>query len=303
MKTRFLSASLVICLSLLTNGASAGSRNSASYAVITDTMDAGGEKASSASYSADTSVSMIGGISSAASPAETAKAGYVGQLYDITGLALAASPTNINEGGTGQLSATALLDDATVLPLPPTTVNWSVVSGPVISISSDGVATADIVYQDSPVIVRADYQQSFGTLGLTVLDVNPDNYGLYANDGLPDTWQLEYFGLDNTNAAPGVDADGTGQNNLFKYVAGLNPTNPASVFELQIENVSGQPVLTFSPCLTNRVYTVEFATNLAADSFAPLTTATQTNINSIGVIIDTNATEAAKFYRVNIALP
>ncbi len=270
MKTRFLSASLAACLSLLPNGASAGSRSSASYTVITDIMDGGGEKASSASYSADASVGMIGGISSVISPAETAKAGYVGQLYDVTGLALASSPTNINEGGTSQLNATALLDDATLLPLPPTTVNWSIVSGPVISISSNGVATAGIVYQDSPATVRADYQQNFGTLGLTVLDVNPDNYGIYANDGLPDAWQVEYFGLDNTNAAPDVDADGSGQNNMFKFIAGLNPTNPASVFVLQIANATGplgQRQLTFSPYLTNRIYAVQFATNLDGSGF------------------------------------
>ena len=34
------------------------------------------------------------------------------------------------------------------------------------------------------------------------------------------------------------DADGTGQDNLLKYLAGLNPTNPASVF--QITSISRQ---------------------------------------------------------------
>ena len=33
------------------------------------------------------------GLSTAASPAETAKHGYVGQLYDVTGLTLTAAPS------------------------------------------------------------------------------------------------------------------------------------------------------------------------------------------------------------------
>jgi hypothetical protein len=63
------------------------------------------------------------------------------------------------------------------------------------------------------------------------------------NDGIPDWWMLRYFGhttgspTDNSLASD--DADGTGQNNLFKYVAGLNPTNPAAVFLVQPTTITG----------------------------------------------------------------
>ena len=67
-----------------------------------------------------------------------------------------------------------------------------------------------------------------------MIDSNPDNHGSYAGDGIPDSWQAQYFELNNPNAAPNKDVDGTGQNNLFKYVAGLDPTNPTSVFRLKI---------------------------------------------------------------------
>jgi hypothetical protein len=56
-------------------------------------------------------------------------------------------------------------------------------------------------------------------------------------DGIPNWWRQQYFGAgsstDSTSCAT-CDFDGTGQNNLFKYVAGLDPTNPSSVFGLGI---------------------------------------------------------------------
>ena len=51
-------------------------------------------------------------------------------------------------------------------------------------------------------------------------------------DGIPDWWRALYFGGDgtttNTRSCATCDADGTGQNNMFKYLADLDPTNPAS---------------------------------------------------------------------------
>ena len=72
--------------------------------------------------------------------------------------------------------------------------------------------------------------------------------GPYAGGGIPDSWLVQYFGLPpNPNAAPTADFTGTGQNNLFKYVAGLDPTNPASVFVLKVANVAGQPTQKLLP--------------------------------------------------------
>ena len=49
-------------------------------------------------------------------------------------------------------------------------------------------------------------------------------------DGIPNSWRMQYFGDPTATSAATCatcDFDGTGQDNLFKYVAGLNPTNPA----------------------------------------------------------------------------
>ena len=130
-------------------------------------------------------------------------------------------------------------------------------------------------------------------------------------DGVPDSWTLQYFGHatgqtgDLSRASD--DADGTGQNNLFKYVAGLDPTNSASVFVLNIETVDGQPAqrrLIFSPRLADRTYRVLFGTNLVdSASWAEVSPATTSDSNSERSVTDLNAVDGSRFYRVEITLP
>jgi hypothetical protein len=66
---------------------------------------------------------------------------------------------------------------------------------------------------------------------------NTDTIG----DGIPNWWRQQYFGngsSTNPSSCATCDADGTGQDNLFKYIAGLNPTNPSSVFGLNVTFVA-----------------------------------------------------------------
>jgi hypothetical protein len=123
-------------------------------------------------------------------------------------------------------------------------------------------------------------------------------------------WQQQYFtnGSNNANAATNVDADGTGQNNLFKYVAGLDPTNPSSIFQLTIQTViTNQPTwmgLTYNPVAPGRTYTIEFTTNYPSGPYTPLTGASSPQTNGTQVIvIDLNATQSNKFYHVHISMP
>ena len=60
-------------------------------------------------------------------------------------------------------------------------------------------------------------------------------------DGIPNWWRQQYFGSGsstNSGSCATCDFDGTGQNNLFKYTAGLDPTNPSSAFGLNVTLVS-----------------------------------------------------------------
>ena len=128
----------------------------------------------------------------------------------------------------------------------------------------------------------------------------------YAGDGIDDAWQNQYFGLNNPNAAPNVDFDGTGQTNLFKYIAGLNRLDPNSRFTLSIAPVPGQPtqkILLFTPLATGRTYTVKFKTDVTAATWTTLPGVTFTDNGLERTVTDPTATEARKFYQVEISKP
>ena len=158
----------------------------------------------------------------------------------------------------------------------------------------------------------------FGLLGGTATNaaVLVDNIRFYSlqtdsvGDGIPDSWRAQYFPnaeltgtTTNYLSCATCDADGTGQNNLFKYVAGLDPTNPASVFVLQIQDVPNQPTqknLVYGPIANGCTYVVESTTNLIGGVWSPqAVSAPLTNVNQV-TVMDANATSRQKFYRVSI---
>jgi pimeloyl-ACP methyl ester carboxylesterase len=131
-------------------------------------------------------------------------------------------------------------------------------------------------------------------------------------DGIADSWRAQYFpsfpsNTTNSQSCATCDADATGQNNFFKYVAGLDPTNPSSVFVLNVASATNQLQamnLNFNPLALGRTYTPEFSTNLVGGLWLPLTTYTGflTNGNQV-TIVDTNPIPPQEFYRIDISLP
>jgi PKD repeat protein len=121
-------------------------------------------------------------------------------------------------------------------------------------------------------------------------------------------WQLQYFGCTNcSQAQPTADADGTGQDNYFKYVAGLNPTNPSSVFTFSIAAAPGQTGamnLIYNPAVPGRIYTPAFATALVGPWSVLTTTAAPPVTNGTEVTLtDTNALQTQKYYEMEIFGP
>src|SRR5690348_3990572 len=98
-----------VSLGLFPAGAYGGSRTSANYSVPADVNDLGGLRAVSANYTNNGSAGSVVGISTVASPAETAKDGYIGQLTELVSFGVAAAPNNIPQGATSQLSGSATL--------------------------------------------------------------------------------------------------------------------------------------------------------------------------------------------------
>lgn len=297
-------ASLASAVSLLATAsiARAEVRSSANYSIAAETFDSGGLASASAAYTAKGGTGSIGALSTSSNV--TSKSGYIGQLYDVAALQVAAAPGTINEGGTRQLSASLLLDDATTLPVSASAVTWIVQSGPLTDISSNGLVTAATVFQNSVASVQGLYSGVAGTLGLTVLDTIPDNFGAYAGDGIGDDWQVQYFGQNNPAAAPAMDPDGDGQNNLFEFTAGLIPTDRASVFTVSLNIPAGQPAqraVVFTPRLAGRTYTVKTSTTLSG--WTDLAGATVSDNGTERTVTDVNASGSRQFYRVDISLP
>lgn len=159
MKARILS---IICI-LAPLLAFAGQRASGNYA-INDVLDGGGQPSSAPSYANAGSSGIIATVAPTA-----AGGGFVGQLYTVTTVVLSADSTNVLAGSNVQLHAAANLDDGTALALAPTQLAWSVVSGPITTITSNGLATAGAVAQSTHATVRGDAFGKFGTLQLLVL--------------------------------------------------------------------------------------------------------------------------------------
>jgi hypothetical protein len=131
----------------------------------------------------------------------------------------------------------------------------------------------------------------------------PDSVG----DGIPDWWRQLYFGGDgsttNSQSCATCDEDGTGQNNEFKYVAGLNPVNTNAVFALNIAS-NFPPSISFGPVAAGRLVVPEFRDDLAGGAWRNLTSPITTLTNDSQYLIsDPDPSTNARFYRVQIILP
>ena len=273
-------------------------RTSTSYTIPADTVDAGGVRSTSSAYTHDGSVGGIVGLSTVAAPAEIAKHGYIGQLYEVTGLQISASPTTVNEGATRQLNAAQLLDDDTIINLGPDSVTWNVMAGPFTGITTDGLATAGQVHEDTVATAQGSFAGAIGQLDLTVNNITDDDFGSYAGDGLPDDWQVQYFGEDNADAGPNVDADGDGDSNLYEYHARLLPNDPTSFLDITLtpDATEGDALLTLSPGKAGVSYAVSTKDSLLDADWIPLTTM----VGSDGMleVTDMAASGLRKFYIV-----
>jgi parallel beta-helix repeat protein len=120
-------------------------------------------------------------------------------------------------------------------------------------------------------------------------------------DGIPDGW-LHQFRLNPIDPrAPNDDPDNDSQRTFQEWIADTNPTNAASIF--RIDSLRGfQDVGIQFLSSSNRVYTVEYSTNL----FGPwtnLSTATAIRGTGVAQTFTDSPNSGNRFYRVLVALP
>ena len=292
---------LTVAFAVISISGHAAVRSGTSYAVVAESFDPAGEAAASASYA---SVSDLGGVvdsSTSTVAVEFARHGFMGQITEVTGLSITGSPS-VNEDATLPLVAKQVLDDGTLASLASTSVSWSVASGPVVGVSAAGVVTPGAVYEDTLAAVSGLAGGFSASFSFTVVNSLADNYGSYAGDGLPDSWQVQYFGVGNVNAGPAMDPDGDGYDNAFEYAAGLNPTSTASRFTINLLPVSGlsnQRQIVFSPLSPGSTYAIQSSPDLVHWSTL---TGTVSDLGNQRTVTDASA-GSRKFYRVNVSKP
>src|ERR1017187_6055716 len=125
-------------------------------------------------------------------------------------------------------------------------------------------------------------------------------------DGLPDLWQLQYFGcVTCPAAAPGNDADGSGFSNLQDYLVGVDPTNPSAAFRITSVLRTGVNVLvtwTMGPGRTNALQaTAGDASGYNTNDFTDIFTVTNT-VGAVTNYVDHGAATniPGRYYRVRL---
>jgi hypothetical protein len=113
--------------------------------------------------------------------------------------------------------------------------------------------------------------------------------------GMPDSWQLAYFG--NLNQNPTGDFDGDGVNNLQEFVDGTNPTNGVSaLYRITLLNDGGTVVtVPDQPGYTNGQVVTLTPTGSPGAPFHAWTGDVVTRSNAITVTVKTNLTLFAHF--------
>lgn len=284
--------------------AKADNPSSASYSMTIETIDGGGGLASATSYTCQASLGGAGGVSGVVSPQIDLKPGFTGQLYEVQALQLEAVPLMIPEGGLITLSATATLDDASILPLSSDEVIWEVVSGPLTTINVNGVATAGVVFAETPAVAGGSRSGISAQIALSVLDFDPDNFGEYAGDGLDDGWQVEHFGLPpNALAGPEEDPDADGDDNKAEHTFGFDPNDSDDQFRFVILGLSGSRAsFELNKVIPGRTYKLKAGNDLA--TFAEeVSTFSVTEEEFNYQIDDLNAVGTKKFYLLEVTNP
>jgi len=188
-----------------------------------------------------------------------ARQGGNSMIFYATGFSVAPDAATINEQGASdtnstrtQLRGNVVYDDATLGAVNGAQIAWNApaTNSALASISETGITQAATIYQNTGASFSGSYGGVTATSSLTVLNVLPDNYGVYAGDTFDDAWEI---GQGMTGAV-NPNATNNGVPNWQLYAMGFNPAQPA-------------PAALSSTALTNGYLAVRYTRNPYATNY------------------------------------
>jgi hypothetical protein len=117
-------------------------------------------------------------------------------------------------------------------------------------------------------------------------------------DGIADTWGTNYGFGTNTAAIAALDSDGDGLSNLAEFLAGTDPTNAASLLDMEAHTNTAPGVIQFI-AQPSRTYSVQYVTNAASGTWTSFTNfSARTNAPRVERVTDPAPHTGGRFYRV-----
>lgn len=129
--------------------------------------------------------------------------------------------------------------------------------------------------------------------GTTVVNLDTDD------NGLPDAWEIEYFGA--KGQIPTLDGDGDGYSNIQEYIIGTNPKQNSSTLKVAVQPNSNSDTISWNSA-TGRLYNVYSSTDLASTGW----TLVAEDLAGTGETLSYEATReqtAALFYKIEVSYP
>jgi hypothetical protein len=137
---------------------------------------------------------------------------------------------------------------------------------------------------------RLDYKET--AMAVDDSTIPPDS----DNDGLLDSWEMNYFAT--LSAQPGTDSDGDGLDNLSEFQAGTSPVDRLSRLAIISESLSANNYMMQWQSVSGKTYQIESSVDLLTWTPIPGTITAISSITSWSESAASGVTK--KFYRVKV---